>query len=566
MGERGARPHSVQVSWGHAAAGAAPARRLKVCLINPPRLMKSMSVILKASPPLGLAFVAAALRAHGSEVNVLDSLAEGYYTNERFKPGILANGLSIDQIARRIPADVDLIGLSLMFSGNWPLHRTLIDELGTRFPNAIIVAGGEHVTAVPELCIEQTRHLAVCVLGEGEATIVDLAGAIERDEPFASVAGIVYRSERDEAVRNPARARITDLGTVHRPAWELFPLDDYREKGMTFGVNRGASSLPLLATRGCPYRCTFCSSPQMWGTRYVMRSPHEVVDEIEYCMETFAVRNFDFYDLTAIIKKSWIIDFCRELERRDLRITWQIPAGTRSEAIDQEVAHHIYRAGCRNITYAPESGSRSVLRSIKKKVNLDRMLRSISFSAAERMNIKINFMIGFPEETHRDIWESIWFLIKASWHGAHDMSPSIFSPYPGSEAFAALVREGKINLADDRYFERIVHADTPFRSHFYNDHIGNAAWRVYLFVYLIVFYLTNYLSHPTRILRTAYNLLSNRPESRAEMSFVDLLARSKVNAVHEGRRLFAFLRSRRLPGIDPGKRRPPPGAAPLATG
>jgi hypothetical protein len=90
------------------------------------------------------------------------------------------------------------------------------------------------------------------------------------------------------------------------------------------------------------------------------------------------------------------------------------------------------------------------------------------------------------------------------------------------------VRAGKITLDDDRYFDRIIYVDTLFRNHFYNDHIGWVMWRAYLLLYILVFYGSNYLLHPSRIVRTSYNLLTNRLESRAEMALVDLLSRSKM--------------------------------------
>ena len=493
--------------------------------------MKPVSAALKPAPPLGLAFIAAALRAAGCEVTVIDTLAEGFDTYHHFEGELVVNGLSPEQLADLIPPATDVIGLTIMFSANWPHNRVLIDYLGDRFPHATVVAGGEHITAVPEFSIKQTRHLAVCVLGEGEATIVDVVKAIESKRDFSTIDGVVYRARDNTAVRNPRRGRITDIDAIPRPAWDLFPLKQYREKSMIYGVDRGVGSLPILATRGCPYQCTFCSSPAMWGTRYVMREPADVADEIEHFIADFDVRNFDFYDLTAIIKKPWIIEFCKEIIGRNLDITWQIPAGTRSEAIDREVAYYLHKSGCRNITYAPEAGSRDILRSIKKKVNLDRMLRSISYSASERMSIKINFMLGFPDETHRDIWRSLLFLVKASWHGAHDTSPSIFSPYPGSELFDRLLAEGKVDMEDDEYFYRMTYVDTLLMNHFYNDHIGGRTLRLYLMLYIGVFYLSNYAFHPSRILATLYHLVTNKLESRAEMAFVDLLARSRIKVL-----------------------------------
>lgn len=504
---------------------------MKVCLINPPRLMKPMSIVLKPSPPLGLALIAAALEADGHEITVIDAPAEGYETYHAFDGDIVVNGLSVEAIAARIPHDVALIGISAMFSGNWLHHRAFIDALGVRFPRATIVAGGEHITAVPEFSIGQTRHLDICVLGEGEETIVEVARALERRRPLSGVAGIVYRDRTGAVVRTPRRARIRGLTGVARPAWHLFPIGLYREKNISYGVDRGGAALPMLATRGCPYQCTFCSSPNMWGTRYLMREPADVADELEHWIGLFGIRNFDFYDLTAIIRKEWILEFCSEIQRRRLNITWQIPAGTRSEAIDEEVAHALHASGCCNITYAPEAGSPRVLRAIKKKVNLDRMLRSIAHSRRAGMNIKINFMMGFPEETHRDVWQSLAFLVRASWHGAHDTSPSILSPYPGSAMFTALQAAGAVDLENDDYFRRIVYVDTLFKNHFYNQHISRAMWRVYLLLYIAVFYGANYLFHPTRAVRTAYNLATGRAESRAEMSFLDLVKRSRIRVL-----------------------------------
>lgn len=82
-------------------------------------------------------------------------------------------------------------------------------------------------------------------------------------------------------------------------------------------------TIPLLATRGCPYQCRFCSAPNMWAPRWIPRDPVKVVDEIQYYVEHFGARNFPFQDLTAIVRKDWIVAFCREILRRGLDIRWQ---------------------------------------------------------------------------------------------------------------------------------------------------------------------------------------------------------------------------------------------------
>ena len=501
---------------------------MKICLINPSRLMKPMSATMKPSPSLGLAFIAGALKREGHAVQIIDSLAEAPDQYIAFKDDIVLNGLTESQIGELIDPDTKVIGLSLMFSGNWLHNRVLIDYLGKRFTEATIVAGGEHLTAAPEFCIQQTKHLKICVRGEGEEAIVEVVKAIESKSDLASVQGIVYRDEDDQPVRTEPRKRIREVEQIAWPAWELFPLDKYKKYGIIYGVDRDVYSVPLMATRGCPYECTFCSSPQMWGTRYFMRSPQDVVNEIEHFKNTFNILNFDFYDLTAIIKKPWIIEFAQELIKRKLDITWQIPAGTRSEVIDQEVARYLYLSGCRNITYAPESGSVETLKLIKKKVMLPNMLRSISFSSKEKMNIKINMIIGFPSDRHKNIWQTMWFLVKASYYGANDMAPSVFSPYPGSELFENLIKEGKVDITNDEYFYQIIYVDTFFNNFFYNTAINKYVLRFYLLSYLAVFYSSNFIFHPLRLFKTIQNLLTNRYESRAEMALGELMKRSKI--------------------------------------
>jgi radical SAM superfamily enzyme YgiQ (UPF0313 family) len=199
--------------------------------------------------------------------------------------------------------------------------------------------------------------------------------------------------------------------------------------------------------------------------------------------------------------------------------------------IDKEVAHYLYLSGCRNITYAPESGSEAILKAIKKKVNLNSMLDSIRYSCEEKMNIKINVIIGFPEDTHADIWKTMWFLIKASKAGVNDMAPSVFSPYPGSELFEKLKKAGKIRMEDDEYFYQIIYVDTFLNNYFYNDNINRHFLRFYLLCYLAVFYLSNFIFHPQRLFKTIQNLATSKYESRAEMALGELLKRSKIKVM-----------------------------------
>ena len=111
--------------------------------------------------------------------------------------------------------------------------------------------------------------------------------------------------------------------------------------------------------------------------------------------------NFDFYDLTAIVQKKWILEFCDKIKKRSMNFTWQLPSGSRSEAIDADVAEMIYNSGCRNLSFSPESGSVSVLKRIKKRIKTSKMLNAMSSSIDVGINVKANIIFGFPEEKRR---------------------------------------------------------------------------------------------------------------------------------------------------------------------
>jgi radical SAM superfamily enzyme YgiQ (UPF0313 family) len=345
----------------------------------------------------------------------------------------------------------------------------------------------------------------------------------DRTSSLRDVAGIVF-STPDGPCRTASRARISDVDDIPLPRWDLTPIERYLDGGFSFGVDRGRT-MPLLATRGCPYRCTFCSSPRMWTTRYTTRAAARVVDEIEDYVRRYGAGNFDFYDLTAIVKRDWILEFCRILEERGLSIMWQLPSGTRSEALDEPVLRAMYRSGCRNVSYAPESGSERTLDLIQKKVKLDRLEDSMAAAVRVGLNVKANILIGFPEERKTDVRQTLRFLLRMARIGVHDASVWTFSPYPGSELFERLQAAGRLRRLDDDYYASLLSYSDVSGAVSYTDDIDSTQLQRYRLAGLLLFYGASYLTHPARPLRSLYNVLTRRYESRMEMSFGNLLRR-----------------------------------------
>lgn len=266
----------------------------------------------------------------------------------------------------------------------------------------------------------------------------------------------------------------------------------------------------------------------MWTTRYVTRDPADVLDEVEGYLRDLRADNIDFYDLTAIVRRTWVVEFCQLVLERGLRFTWQLPSGTRSEALDAEVLGLLHAAGCRNLSYAPESGSPAVLARIKKRVDLDRMTASMRAAVRAGINCKANIILGFPGETHREVLQTLRFCVKVAALGLHDLSVTPFSPYPGTELFDELVAAGRLGPFDDGYFLSLLSYSDLTTTVSWSEHVGDRALGRYRVAGMALFYGVSFLCRPWRAVGVARNvLLRETQESRLEMTLRDHLHRRR---------------------------------------
>ena len=496
-----------------------------VTLLRPPLLVPTWSDSGPLTPPIGPAYLAASLRQAGHEARIVDGLGENpFQVTPLFDNKVMAIGLRSEEIVERIQPDTELIGVSCMVSQDWPEIRRLIQMVRRRFPAVPIIAGGEHITATAAFTLDSTPEVDVCVIGEGEETIVELANAVANGSSFEGIAGLLIRTDGGNRSTGP-RTRIRNLDDIPWPAWDLVPLSNYLDHGLGYGVDLGRS-MPILATRGCPYQCTFCSNPEMWTTRWYAREPDKVLDEIQAYQERYGATNFDFYDLTAIVKRSWIIEFTNRILERKLQFTWQLPSGTRSEAIDDEVCRMLYASGCRNMSYAPESGSPEVLKRIKKVVKLDRLEASVLGAVRNGLNVKLNIIMGFPDETRKELGQTVRFLSRMGFAGVHDMSISLFSPYPGSELYHQLRKTGKIPELSDEYFLSLC-AYKDFSSSISYSEVTPRILNTYRVMGFLTFYGVQYAARPWRVVRLLMNLVQQKQESRLDKSLQDLARRMR---------------------------------------
>jgi radical SAM superfamily enzyme YgiQ (UPF0313 family) len=495
-------------------------RSSRVALIRGPAVAPRGSLNNEPCPPIGLAYLAGALRAAGFPVQAIDASGEAL---DRVAPlpgtGLQHNGLGIDEIVARVPPSTRVIGLSTMFSHEWPHDRALARALRRAFPEALIVAGGEHATAVPDFVLRDCPELDACLLGEGEDLLVDYCARVEAGGPRETLRGTFRRQ------------RVDDPAALAWPAWDLLPLEAYLSRGMSFGAGFGRN-MPLLVSRGCPYECTFCSSPVMWTTKYRLRPVADVLDEVQGYVARYAITGLQLYDLTAVVQRRWIIDFCRGLVERRLELDWSLPSGTRSEALDEEVLGHLADSGCRYLVYAPESGSERTLSLIKKRVSLPRLTASVAGAVRRGIAVRVNLIAGFPHETRRDLFETLRLQARMAWLGVEDCPLYPFQPYPGSELFEGLLASGRVRL-DDRYFETLASLSTgrfALPDDSYCERVGRLELHALRVAGFLLFYAAAYLLRPLRAARTLRNVLfGTRTSSVLEQRLKDRLRRLRVS-------------------------------------
>lgn len=501
-----------------------------VTLIKPPLIFSKNSYSTPLTLPIGLAYMAAVLEKAGYRVKILDCPSLGM--NEiRLTPDgqFKLQGLDEEESIERIDPETDIIGITNMFSQEWPHVRNYINRVREAFPRAKIVVGGEHPTAMPEYTLRDCPAIDYLVAGEGEMTLLELVYKTRSGKPTHDVSGISYLAE-GRYFKTCLSPRLADVKKMPWPAWHLMDIEAYFQPNFSYGIGHGRN-VAMLATRGCPYQCTFCSNPTMWTTRYVMRPVEDVVDEIVHYIKTYRANSIDFYDLTAIVKREWILDFIAELERRKVRIAWQLPSGTRSESLDEEVISGLARTGCEFLVYAPESGSERTLEMVKKRVNLKNLTQSVATALQYGCVVKVNFIIGFPFETRQDILKTLFFVWKLALMKVDDCNIATFTPYPGSELFDELVKEDALGKIDDSYFENlIIQFDLTLAKTFCR-HVGRFEIFLYRIIGLSVFYILSYLRVPGRLIRLVKCLFQKgpfQPRTLFEQRVYDMVARQKM--------------------------------------
>ena len=370
--------------------------------------------------PFFLAQAAAMLRSEGFDVALMDGVAE----QAEFGP-------YLRQVTRLEP---DLV-IYETSTPSFAYDCDVAERLAARLPEAKIAFCGPHATVFPEQTLREHSDLDCVLVGEYEASAVELAKGLAKGGPLDAVDGLVFRSG-EQIVANPRRPLMADLDALPDPERDPAAIYRYHE-----ALCARRPNVQLMSSRGCVFRCPFCLWPKvMYGGHDLrVRSPGSVVDEIERIEGAFRFREYYFDDDAINLDRGHVEGICEELERRRVEVLWSCMAHTGRASVEQ--LGLMRSAGCESIKWGVESGDAEVLASLGKGTTLEKV-REV-FAACRGLGIRTHatFTIGLPGETADSIGRTRDFMLELA---PDSVQISIATPFPGTDMW-----QGGADMTDE---------------------------------------------------------------------------------------------------------------------
>ena len=375
---------------------------LRVLLVDPIRETSY------ACPSLGLMYIAAVLEEKSIEVEILELRFMKRVWTELKKA-----------ISKKNP---DIVGATA-YTYTFPEAVKVMKIAKHVNPDILTVLGGPHVTFTDNETLTTFPQVDVVVRGEGEYTMLELLKAYNKKNDFKKVKGISFRKNK-KIVKTASRPLITNLDVLPFPARHLVSMSRYREI---------ENSTTMISSRGCPFNCIFCSSRAMWGSKIRMRSPKNVIDEMEQLVEEYHFNIINFADDVFTYDKKRTIKMCEEIKKRGVDVAWE--CSTRIDLLSKELLRRMKAAGCTAIFLGIESGCQKVLQRIRKDTRLEQARKVAEWTRELGIKARLSFMLGCPGENLETVQKTLHFAKELGELSGGTIGFSMLKAYPGTELF-----------------------------------------------------------------------------------------------------------------------------------
>lgn len=375
------------------------------------RLAKSLDIRQGVLPPLGISYLASALEKSGHNVQIIDAKAEA---------------LSAEDVRCRIKNfKPDLVGITSMTPS---FHGAQEAAVIAKEEGAITVIGGVHMDIFAKETLSYD-YIDYGILGEGEESIVELCRAIENRVSVEDVEGIAYKRNGEIMLGNPRI--IGNLDSLEFPAYNLLPMKRYNS---IIGLSPVTT---MMSSRGCPYKCSFCCKTSS-DKKHRYRSAKNVIDEMEFLVKDYAIKEIMFYD--DLMMPSHVEEICREIIKRKLKVSWETPQ--RVDLVNPGILSLMKKAGCRLLRYGVEQGDPAMMQMIEKHITIEQVKKVFKWTEDAGIDTFAYFIIGYAFETEK--------TIRATIDLAKEINPRFVMftkaiPLPNTELHRIAIEEGLIN-------------------------------------------------------------------------------------------------------------------------
>lgn len=404
----------------------------KILLINPSYLRtygsSHVGFANPVYPVLGLAALGGAARQKGHDVTILDLSYRAY------------NPIELSKTIRDMSPDVVGVTATTPLANQMKDISFLVKEIS---PQIMTIGGGAHASALPIETMQESV-LDVVISGEGDRNFVDI---VDGKDP-AHIPGIYWR--RGERIcHNPPGALVEYLDDLPMPAWDLYPINEYKRK-FTKILVRNPPLSTIEFSRGCVFKCDFCASKNTMGLGYRKKSPERCADELEY-LEKLGYREALLTDDIFTSNNDWALEVCEAIIRRKLKIVWTCTNGIRVDSANEELFNAMVRAGCYRVHFGFESGNEEVLKAFGKggRATLPQGITAVSKARAAGLDTWGMYMVGLSSDTEASMQDTINYAKKTK---VDVMKFGITVPFPGTPMFTELHKSSRIKTYDwDEY-------------------------------------------------------------------------------------------------------------------
>ena len=416
---------------------------MKVLLVNPPQNFYPGSDLPAGNLPLGLMYIAAVLEKAGHKVEILDAFMTD---SSLWKTG---DNVYIGMPYRRIMEEIqsrkpDIVGVANPFTSQVENAIKVCNIAKRVNPNILTVVGGPHVSAVPEVFLQETKNVDVVVIGEGEYTMLEIVNCHERHMSLSRVRGIAYRRGKT-IVRAQPRAFIKNLDELPYPAYHLVNMEKYLNPAKIEYRSFKDRSISMITSRGCPFNCCFCSVHLHMGKTFRAHAVDYVVNHIEYIVNKFKVKTIFFEDDNLTLDTKRFEAICDKMIKKGIKVKWETPNGVRVDCLTPSLLKKMQKSGCQSVFFGVESGDQNILDNvIGKSLQLKDVVKAAKTCKEIGLKTGAFYIIGFPGEKKENMLRTVDFALWLEKEYGVGIHVFVATPSIGTKLYEECKRKGYI--------------------------------------------------------------------------------------------------------------------------